>query len=149
MDDDILKLDNQLCFKIYSASRTIIRLYKPVLDKLGLTYPQYVTMLVLWEQDNILFKTLSERLSLKSGTLTPILKRLEKAGLLTRTRGTDDERKVYIRLTDEGKELKKEAVKVPQAMGKILEISKEEYLNLMSYFVKIDTLLHSLEEKGE
>ena len=90
--DEMLLLDNQLCFAVYSASLAMTRLYKPLLEKLGLTYPQYLAMLVLWERDGITVSELGERLSLDSGTLTPLLKRLEVAGLVTRARSTEDEK---------------------------------------------------------
>src|SRR5215212_4007928 len=94
-----LLLDNQLCFALYSASLAMTKLYKPLLDELGLTYPQYLAMLVLWEQDGLMVSDLGERLSLDSGTLTPLLKRLESAGLIARIRAVEDERRVLITLT--------------------------------------------------
>lgn len=106
-DDDILKLDNQLCFALYVSSREVIKKYKPLLDPLGLTYTSYITMLALWEKDNITVKTLGEKLHLDSGTLTPLLKKLEVKGFLVRERRSEDERNVYISLTDLGHTLKK------------------------------------------
>lgn len=110
---DPLALDNQLCFALYSASLAMTKTYKPLLDKLGLTYPQYLVMLVLWEQDDVLVKAIGERLHLDSGTLTPLLKRLETAGLVERTRDASDERQVRITLTREGRALKKKAQEIP------------------------------------
>src|SRR5256885_12152698 len=92
--DQLLRLDNQLCFALYSASLAMTKLYKPLLDELGLTYPQYLVMLALWEQDGLAVSGLGERLSLDSGTLTPLLKRLEAAGLISRLRDVEDERRV-------------------------------------------------------
>ena len=114
--DELLKLDNQLCFAVYSASLAMTRLYKPLLEKLGLTYPQYLVLLVLWERDGLTVSELGERLSLDSGTLTPLLKRLEALGLVERTRSTDDERVVHIHLTASGRRLRAKAEGVPAAM---------------------------------
>jgi DNA-binding MarR family transcriptional regulator len=115
MDDEGLQLDNQLCFKLYAASRAVIRAYKPMLDQLGLTYPQYLAMLVLWEwqqQPPALptVKALGERLLLDSGTLTPLLKRLELQGLLHRNRSLSDEREVHLALTDAGCALREQVL---------------------------------------
>ncbi|MGH4138056.1 MarR family winged helix-turn-helix transcriptional regulator [Clostridium sp.] len=113
MNDESLKLDNQLCFALYACSREITKLYKPVLDKLGITYTQYISLLVLWEKDNITVKEMGKKLHLDSGTLTPLLKKLENINLVKRTRDTADERNVYITLTPEGIELKKMAIEIP------------------------------------
>ena len=114
---DPLRLDAQLCFAVYSAAHAYNRLYRPLLDRLRLTYPQYLVMLVLWEIDGPTVKTLGKRLLLDSGTLTPLLKRLEAAGLLVRERSAIDERQVLIRLTDAGRALKLEAASVPPVIG--------------------------------
>ncbi|TFW08987.1 MarR family transcriptional regulator [Oxalobacteraceae bacterium OM1] len=111
---DPLALDNQFCFALYSASLAMTKTYKPFLDKLGLTYPQYLVMLVLWQQDDVLVKSIGEKLFLDSGTLTPLLKRLEASELITRTRDEADERQVRITLTKEGRALKKKAQSIPQ-----------------------------------
>ena len=108
-----LELDNQLCFALYSASLAMTKLYKPVLAVLGLTYPQYLVMLVLWERDSLMVSELGERLFLDSGTLTPLLKRLQAAGLVARIRAVDDERRVHITLTPAGRKLKGRAASVP------------------------------------
>lgn len=108
-----LALHNQLCFALYSASHAMTRTYKPMLDKLGLTYPQYLVMLVLWEQDGVLVKDIGNLLYLDSGTLTPLLKRLETAGLVERKRDKVDERQVRISLTAAGKALRAAAEEVP------------------------------------
>src|SRR5579875_3340210 len=104
--NQLLKLENQLCFTVYACSREIIRMYRPMLDKLGITYPQYLVLLVLWEMDELTVSQLGERLYLDSGTLTPLLKRMESMGLITRRRSETDERKVYIYLTEQGQDLK-------------------------------------------
>lgn len=111
-----LRLDNQICFAVYSAAHAFNRVYKPLLDRLGLTYPQYLVMLVLWERDGVAVKDIGERLYLDSGTLTPLLKRLEAAGLVKRTRSTQDERQVMIALTSQGQALKEKARAVPQSI---------------------------------
>lgn len=111
-----LMLDNQLCFALYSASLSMTKLYKPLLDALGLTYPQYLVMLVLWEQDGQSVTALGDRLSLDSGTLTPLLKRMEAAGLLQRQRAADDERRVQVSLTSTGVALQDRAASVPQCV---------------------------------
>jgi DNA-binding MarR family transcriptional regulator len=111
--DPALLLDNQLCFALYSTSLAMTKLYKPLLAELGLTYPQYLVMLVLWEQDDVSVSALGERLFLDSGTLTPLLKRLETAGLLLRIRSPQDERRVLISLTTAGRALKVRAAQVP------------------------------------
>ena len=111
--DAMLRLDKQLCFALYSASLAMTRLYKPLLDALGMTYPQYLVMLVLWEQDGLSVSELGERLLLDSGTLTPLLKRMESSGLLTRQRDAHDERRVYIRLSPAGREMKARAASIP------------------------------------
>ncbi len=111
-----LLLGNQLCFAVYSTAHAFNRAYKPLLDRLGLTYPQYLVMLVLWERDGVPVKDIGERLLLDSGTLTPLLKRLEAAELVKRTRSTEDERQVLIALTPRGQALKEKARAVPQAI---------------------------------
>lgn len=112
----LLQLDNQICFAVYSAGHAFNRVYKPLLEKLGLTYPQYLAMLVLWERDNVPVKEIGEKLFLDSGTLTPLLKRLEAAGLVKRTRGAEDERTVIVTLTAQGKALREKAGAVPQGI---------------------------------
>jgi DNA-binding MarR family transcriptional regulator len=111
------RLDRQLCFALYSSSLLMTKLYKPVLAPLGLTYPQYLVLLVLWETDRVMVSELGERLFLDSGTLTPLLKRMETAGLLTRTRAVDDERRVIVGLTAAGRALRRKAEGVPIAVA--------------------------------
>ncbi|MGA0564534.1 MarR family winged helix-turn-helix transcriptional regulator [Ancylobacter sp. VNQ12] len=117
-DADSLKLDDFICFAIYSASHAVNRVYKPVLDELGLTYPQYLVMVLLWEQDGCTVGELGARLRLESSTLTPLLKRLEASGLLTRTRDKADERQVRLHLTERGRALHGRASAMPLRLGK-------------------------------
>ena len=119
--EQMLQLDNQLCFALYSASLAMTKLYKPLLDELGLTYPQYLAMLALWEEDGQSVGQLGERLRLDSGTLTPLLKRLEAQGLVARLRAVEDERRVHVTLTAAGRKLRTRAQKVP---GCLLEASQ-------------------------
>lgn len=112
-----LALDHQLCFALYSASLAMTKLYKPLLEPLGLTYPQYLVLLVLWEADGITVSQVGERLALDSGTLTPLLKRLEAAQLIQRLRDAQDERRVLLLLTPQGRQLKRRAIKVPQQVA--------------------------------
>lgn len=112
-----LELDRQVCFALYAASRAVTQLYRPLLDALGLTYPQYLVMLVLWEHGPTTVKTLSTALDLDSGTLSPLLKRLEAAGLVSRHRRADDERSVEVRLTDAGTALRERATTVPRKIA--------------------------------
>ena len=128
--DAALLLDNQLCFALYSASLAMTKLYKPLLDELGLTYPQYLVMLVLWEGDGLMVSELGQRLSLDSGTLTPLLKRLEGAGLVSRMRDAADERRVHIHLTTAGRRLKSRAAKVPACVLAASQCSIPELLQL-------------------
>ena len=130
--DASLLLDNQLCFALYSASLAMTKLYKPLLDELGLTYPQYLVMLVLWEGDGLMVSELGQRLSLDSGTLTPLLKRLETAGLVSRLRDAADERRVHIHLTAAGRRLKTRAAKVPACVLAASQCSIPELLQLTS-----------------
>ncbi|RYF45749.1 MAG: MarR family transcriptional regulator [Comamonadaceae bacterium] len=128
--DELLKLDNQLCFAVYSASLAMTRLYKPLLDKLDLTYPQYLVMLALWEQDGAMVSELGVRLSLDSGTLTPLLKRLEANGFVSRVRDVADERRVHITLTAAGRKLKAKAASVPGCLLTASQCSISELVGL-------------------
>jgi DNA-binding MarR family transcriptional regulator len=128
--DEMLRLDNQLCFAVYSASLAMTKLYKPLLDKLHLTYPQYLVMLVLWERDGLMVSELGERLSLDSGTLTPLLKRLEASGLVARIRDADDERRVRVTLTAAGRRLKARAADVPSCLLAAAQCSVPELIAL-------------------
>ncbi len=126
----MLRLDNQLCFAIYSTSLVMTRLYKPLLEKLNLTYPQYLAMLTLWEHDGLTVSALGERLSLDSGTLTPLLKRLEANGFVTRLRDVADERRVHISLTLAGRKLKNLAADVPVCLLTASQYSIDELVAL-------------------
>lgn len=128
--DQALQLDHQLCFALYSASLAMTKLYKPLLDELGLTYPQYLAMLVLWEHDGVAVSELGERLHLDSGTLTPLLKRLESAELVTRLRDVQDERRVLIRLTAAGRKLKARAARIPGCVLQATQCDVSEVLAL-------------------
>ncbi len=137
MNYDMLKLENQLCFPLYACSKEIIRKYKPYLDPLGLTYTQYITLMALWEEDNVTVKSLGEKLYLDSGTLTPLLKKMEGQNLIKRVRSADDERNVYITLTEEGHLLKDKALSVPENIGKCISLSREEAVFLHQTLHKI------------
>ena len=139
--DTMLQLDNQLCFALYSTSLAMTKLYKPLLDELGLTYPQYLTMLVLWEQDGLMVSELGERLYLDSGTLTPLLKRLETSGLISRVRAVEDERRVHIRLTAAGRKLKARAARIP---GCILSASQCSIPELVALTQQVQALRQRL-----
>jgi DNA-binding MarR family transcriptional regulator len=138
-----LLLGNQLCFAIYSTAHAFNRVYKPLLDRLGLTYPQYLVMLVLWERDGLSVKDVGERLFLDSGTLTPLLKRLEAAELIKRTRSTEDERQVLIALTARGHALKEKARAVPQAILAASECSVTELSAMKNELVALRDRLNA------
>ncbi|MBR2576680.1 MAG: MarR family transcriptional regulator [Firmicutes bacterium] len=123
---ETLKIENQLCFPLYACSKEIIRQYKPFLDKIGLTYTQYITMMVLWENRSMTVKELGSHLYLDSGTLTPLLKKLEAKGLLTRSRSNKDERNLIVTVTEEGMALRDNALFVPQEMAKCVSLTPEE-----------------------
>ena len=124
--DELLKLDNQLCFPLYAAARQVVSLYTPYLKELGLTYTQYIVFLVLWEKDGIPVGELGRRLYLDNGTLTPLLKKLESAGYVSRSRAKDDERVVTVTLTDQGRELKTKAREIPLKVGACIALSESE-----------------------
>ena len=132
-----LHLDNQVCFALHAASRAMTRTYGPLLEPLGLTYPQYVVLLVLWEQDDVSVTEIGERLSLDSGTLTPLLKRMEANGLLTRTRSARDERQVDVRLTAHGKRLRARAAKIRTAVLCSTTLSEEAGAALLASLQKL------------
>jgi MarR family transcriptional regulator, organic hydroperoxide resistance regulator len=138
---DPLALDSQFCFSLYSASLALTKAYKPFLDKLGLTYPQYLVMLVLWQQDDILVKEIGERLFLDSGTLTPLLKRLEASGMIARTRDTVDERQVRITLTPAGRTMKRKAQAVPL---QILRASGQSHQSLVALRERLTAIRRAL-----
>lgn len=127
-----MKLDNQICFAIYASSREITKLYRPLLQDIGLTYTQYVTMLALWEKDNVTVSELGHRLYLDSGTLTPLLKKLEAAGLVKRTRDRNDERSVLVTLTAQGGALREKALDIPNQLVCKLDATPEAGMALLS-----------------
>lgn len=127
---DPLLLDNQICFKIYTAEREITKLYRSLLEEIGVTYPQYLALLVLWEEKTISVKELGRKLFLDSGTLTPMLKRMEANGLVERKRSSEDERSVIITLTDKGLEMKEKAECVPTRLLERLEMDGDELSKL-------------------
>jgi len=135
--DEALKLSNQLCFPLYAASKELVRRYKPYLDGLGLTYTQYITMMVLWERGEASVKELGEAVRLDSGTLTPLLKKLEAHGYITRERSQHDERQLIVRLTPAGRELKQRASCVPLQIGPCVGLTPEEALTLRTLLDKV------------
>ncbi len=134
---DCLKLENQLCFPMYAASKEIIRRYKPFLEDLDLTYTQYIVMLVLWEEKESNVKSLGEKLFLDSGTLTPLLKKLEDKGYITRTKLSSDERNLIIKITKVGEKLREKAKDIPMKMGKCIDLNKEDAIALYNILYKI------------
>jgi len=134
---DPLLLSNQLCFALYSSSHLLTKAYKPLLKELGLTYPQYLTMLALWEEDGVTVGALGERLYLDSGTLTPLLKRLEAAKLLKRERSGADERQVFIHLTDKGRALKRAAATIPARAASATGLGLNELISLRGRLGKL------------
>ncbi|MFR2316145.1 MAG: MarR family winged helix-turn-helix transcriptional regulator [Terrisporobacter sp.] len=136
-----IKLNNQLCFSLYALSREIIKKYKPLLDKHNLTYTQYIAMLVMWEKEKILFKELGKRLHLDSGTLTPVLKKLEAMELIIKYRNKEDDRVVTVELTEKGRLLKDEVTHIPVDM---YNICKNESVDLLNLKQEIDELLNTL-----
>lgn len=139
---DSIKLENQVCFSLYASSREIIKLYKPFLDKFNLTYTQYVAMLVLWEDEKSTVKDIGKRLHLDSGTLTPLLKKIEGMGLVNRYRDANDDRVVVVELTEKGKLLKDDIIEVPREMLCKINMPLEELRDLKKL---LDELLTNLE----
>jgi DNA-binding MarR family transcriptional regulator len=133
----LLRLENQLCFPLYAASREVIKLYKPYLDDLDLTYTQYIAMLLLWEHKTLTVKEMGDYLFLDSGTLTPLLKKLEVKGVITRTRSHKDERNLNVSVTPEGEELREKAMGIPKAMGQYNPLSLEETVVLYNLLYKM------------
>ena len=132
---EVLKLQNQVCFPLYACSKELVRQYGPLLKELDLTYTQYIVMMVLWERETVSSRELAECLHLDYGTLTPVLKRLNLVGYLTRDRATDDERLLTLKLTEKGRELKKKAVSVPPAISRLMGLTVEEFgtLYMLTY----------------
>ena len=141
---DALKLENQLCFPLYACGKGIVKRYKPFLDKIGLTYTQYITMMVLWEHKQLNVKELGKYLYLDSGTLTPVLKKLEQQGYVTRHRDKEDERVLIVTLTEKGEALKEAALPVPMQIGSCVHLDQEEAMTLYKLLYK---LLGELEDE--
>lgn len=138
---EALKLENQICFPLYACSKEVVRKYKPFLDELGITYTQYITMIVMWEHQSLSVKELGEYLYLDSGTLTPVLKTLEKKNFLKRERSKEDERILIVTLTKEGVALREKAVDIPKNMGKCVGLDEAEAKQL---YVLLNKLLKQL-----
>ena len=137
-----LLLQNQLCFPLYAVSKEVVRLYKPFLDEIGLTYTQYIAMLVLWEKQAQTVKELGEHLYLDSGTLTPLLKKMEAQGLVNRQRNAADERSVIVSLTEKGRALREKALSIPEKIGSCLPLTREESKTLYQLLYR---MLHAIE----
>lgn len=151
--DQLLALDNQLCFALHAATRRVVRAYRPALEALDLTYPQYLVLLVLWEWDreqepHPTVTALGERLDLDSGTLTPLLRRLEQKGLLTRTRSSDDERELFVQLTRAGRTLKQKAVFIPRAALEHAPLPIPDLIALRQQLQRLRSLLADREAHG-
>lgn len=134
---DALRLENQLCFPLYACSKEIVKAYKPYLDELDLTYTQYITMMVMWEYKELRVKEVGKYLYLDSGTLTPLLKRLEEKGYITRRRSEKDERDLIVMITEKGEELKEKAADVPQKVGKCVGIEPQKAQTLYALLYEI------------
>lgn len=132
MDDryDSLKLENQLCFPLYACAKEVVRKYKPFLDGIDLTYTQYIAMMVMWDRKEVNVKELGEYLYLDSGTLTPVLKKLESKGYISRKRSKNDERNLVVKLTPSGEELKEKALQIPEQMRQCININETEFASL-------------------
>lgn len=142
-----LKLENQLCFPLYAASRLVIQEYQPHLEKLGITYPQYLVLMVLWETDHIAVTEITHHLLLNTNTVTPVLKRMEAQGIITRQRSEEDERRVVISLTPKGKELQHEAASIPEKLVAGLTASNMKADDLQALKKQLDNIIHHLSNK--
>ena len=134
---DMLKLENQICFPLYACSKEIVKRYTHFLDKIDLTYTQYITMMVLWEHEKMNVKEMGKYLFLDSGTLTPVLKKLEQKGFITRNRDTKDERVLNVAVTEEGMKLKEKALVIPKQMGEAIKIEQEDAIQLHTILYKL------------
>ena len=134
---DSLKLSNQLCFPLYACAKEVVRMYKPFLDEIDLTYTQYITMMVMWEKKQVSVKQLGEILFLDSGTLTPVLKKLEQKGYVSRARSKEDERVLDVTLTEEGEALRDKALDVPRQMSACVRLEPEEAITLQKILNKL------------
>ena len=149
MDYEQLKLSNQLCFPVYAASRLITREYQPYLEKLGITYPQYLVLMVLWETDGITVNEIAQKLILNTNTVTPLLKRMESLGIISRKRSGKDERKVIVQLTDKGNEMRVEASTIPENMTKALTTSEMTTDELIELRTKLNKMIDLLIKKNK
>ncbi len=147
MEYEQLKLNNQVCFPIYAASRLIIREYQPLLDKLGITYPQYLVLMVLWENDNVPVSEITKKLILNTNTVTPLLKRMQTQELITRARSTKDERQVTISLTEKGKQLRVQAAEIPMKLVEKLDTGQLDVNDLIDLREKLNLLIESIQSK--
>ena len=142
-----LKLDNQLCFPVYAASRLITREYQPFLDKLGITYPQYLVLMILWEEDGMPVNDIAKKLILNTNTITPLLKRMENQGIIKRKRSRQDERKVIVQLTAKGRELQEEAALIPEKLAGRLVEGELNVDDLIRMKEMLDSMIRSLSGK--
>ncbi|WP_338760995.1 MarR family transcriptional regulator [Bernardetia sp. ABR2-2B] len=147
MEDSQLKLSNQICFPLYSVSRLITKAYKPFLDKMGVTYPQYLVLMVLWESNKITVNQITEKLFLNTNTLSPMLKRMEKMELIERNRSKKDERSVIIKLTEKGNQLKSQASCIPEELSKVLVAENVEVSDIMNLKEVLNEWIKILSEK--
>ena len=146
MTNEQLKLENQFCFRLYSAARLMMGAYHPYLDPLGITYPQYLVLLVLWEQDKQPVCDIGKRLMLDTNTMTPLLQRMEKAGFITRTRGKEDTRQRIVSLTKQGKALYEQAQHIPECMRKAVMMPDEEMNEILQMIPSLDKLIEELKK---
>jgi DNA-binding MarR family transcriptional regulator len=142
-----LKLENQLCFPVYAASRLITREYQPFLDKLGITYPQYLVLMILWEDDGVAVNDIAKKLILNTNTITPLLKRMEQQGLVKRKRSREDERKVMIHLTENGRKLQEEASLIPEQLGGRLVAGDLKAKDLIRLKETLDSMIRLLSKQ--
>jgi MarR family transcriptional regulator, organic hydroperoxide resistance regulator len=145
---DQLKLKNQLCFPVYAASRLIIREYQPYLDELQITYPQYLALMILWENDDLTVNEISNKLILNTNTVTPLLKRMEQLGLITRTRSGDDERKVFVQLSERGKSMQEKASEIPLKLASSIVSGNMQIDDLIDLKSKLEKIIGILKDKN-
>ncbi|HAX96767.1 MAG TPA: MarR family transcriptional regulator [Prolixibacteraceae bacterium] len=141
-----LKLENQLCFPVYAASRLIIREYQPHLDRLGITYPQYLVLMVLWEEDNLTVNDIARKLILNTNTVTPLLKRMEQQGIIMRKRSDEDERKVIVQLTAKGRKMQEEAARIPESLVTRLAASNLDKDELVRLKDSLNSIIRFLDQ---
>lgn len=147
MNYDKLKLDNQLCFRLYAASRLITQAYRPHLDRLGVTYPQYLVLMVLWETDALPVNDIAKKLALETNTVTPLIQRMEREGIVTRTKGKVDTRQTIVTLTEHGRELREQSVDIPNCMLDLLCNNGVQEESIHEILPLLDELIASLKKK--